>query len=362
MTYSDLQPQPADDIIVGPGVPIIKAVEVLAGAHKRIVLVADDQGGLLGVLADADIRYAILKKIDFQAPVEEIMVTDPITVRDTTPPGDVLRLMEQHQVYEIPVLDDDKRIVGVHLIDKLLTQVPEPRRGGTAVIMAGGLGTRLRPLTDSTPKPLIPVGDRPILFILLDRLIEAEFSTIYITLNYKGEAIREAIAGERRFEGAVTFVEETEPLGTAGALSLIPEAPQDSFLVINGDLLTGVAMKELLHFHAFEENAVTVALKEQRDQSPYGVADLEGTRIVRIQEKPVRTEFINTGLYAVHPSVLDHIPKGQFMNMTDVVDKLLADSHRVGGFPVHEYWLDIGEHKSLKKANEDFPKYFNKPD
>ena len=362
MTHSNLYAESADDIIVAPGVPIIKAVEVLASAHKRIVLVADDQRRLLGVLADADIRYAILNKIDFQSAVENIMVKNPITVRASVAAGDVLRLMEQHQCYEIPVLDDDGCIVGVHLIDRLLTKVPGRRRGGTAVIMAGGLGTRLRPLTDFTPKPLIPIGDKPILFILLDRLIEAEFSTIYITLNYMGDAIREAIAKEPRFVGAVSFIEEGAPLGTAGALSLIPERPEESFLVINGDLLTGVAMQELLHFHAFEENAVTVALKEQRDQSPYGVADLEGTRIVRIQEKPVRTEFVNTGLYAVHPSVLDHIPKDEFMNMTDVVDKMLAENIRVGGFPVHEYWLDIGEPKNLKKANEDFPKYFDKKD
>ncbi len=362
MTHPDLYPESADDIIVAPGVPIIKAVEVLAEAHKRIVLVADDRRRLLGILTDADIRYALLKKVDFQAPVEDIMVTDPVTVRASMAASDVLRLMEHHQCYEIPVLDEDDRIVGVHLIDKLLNQAPGRRRGGIAVIMAGGLGTRLRPLTDSTPKPLIPVGDKPILFILMDRLLEAEFSTIHITLNYKGEAIREAIAREPRFDGAVSFIEEGEPLGTAGALSLIPERPDESFLVINGDLLTGVAMKELLHLHAFEDNAVTVALKEQRDQSQYGVAELEGTRIVRIEEKPVRTEFINTGLYAVHPSVLDHIPKDRFMNMTDVVDKLLAANARVGGFPVHEYWLDIGEPKSLKKANEDFPKFFDKPD
>jgi NDP-sugar pyrophosphorylase family protein len=282
------------------------------------------------------------------------MVADPVTVGPDTPVDEVIELMRSTTLYQIPVVDAERHLLDLHLLETLNAQ----RTERVAVVMAGGLGVRLRPLTDTLPKPLLEISGRPILFILLDQLLSQGFNRVWVTVNYLREKIADAIAAEPRYTNVVRLVHEEERMGTAGALSLLPERPRNPFLVVNADLLTKVPMGELLRFHLMERNQLTVALKEERFTVPYGVAALEGTRVLRMDEKPSMTFFLNTGVYAVAPEVLDRIPAGQFYDMPDVVNALLKDGKRVGCFPVHEYWLDIGLPSQLERAGSDYDRHF----
>jgi dTDP-glucose pyrophosphorylase len=353
-------PEALRPLAIAPEVPIIEAVEVLNRAHKRIVLVVDGDARLLGVITDSNIRHAVLDRIDFKRPAADIMVRNPVTVSDAIGEEQVLAIMGQTQIYQIPVLDAAGRICAVHFIDELLRRRGKAEKR-VAVVMAGGMGQRLRPLTETTPKPLLEIGGRPILFIVLDHLIASGFDRIFITVNYLADRIRHSVASAGRYRDAVEFIEEDKPLGTAGALALLPERPTAPFLVANADLLMRVAVDEMMRFHEHEKNAITVALKEERYAIPYGVAKLEGTRILGIEEKPEMAFFINAGLYVLDPSVLELIPKGRQFHMTDVVAAAQGKGLRVGCFPVHEYWQDIGFPAQLEQARQDYDALFPVP-
>jgi dTDP-glucose pyrophosphorylase len=343
-------------VIVPPDMPIMEAVKILNDTHQQIILVADANNKLLGVVSDSNVRRAILNHVDFDQSVSTIMVTNPITAYSSTSNAEIRALMERTQIHEIPIIDDEGHIVDLKRIGQMLQDQSE--KGFTAVIMAGGLGERLRTHTADRPKPLIDVGGQPILFTILDQLIEEGFTTIFLALNYKGEMIREAVGNNPQYEAVVKYINEDKRLGTAGALKLLPEIPKDPFLVLNGDLLTTVAMAEMIRFHKFERNILTVALKKELFPIPYGCAEVEGTRITKMQEKPSHAALINTGVYVVDPIVLQNIPEDSFFDMTDIIDQLLNANLRVGSFLVHEYWLDIGQPAQLEQAQSDYPKYF----
>ena len=355
MTMNEL-PDPIARIRVSPNVSILEAVQVLNDGHLRIILIVDSDDKLLGVITDSNIRRAILERIDFTNPVSKIMVTSPITAKVNTGDSEVRALMERTGIHEIPLVDDEGRVRGLRLVDDIIQQKKPGHK--TAVIMAGGLGTRLRPLTDGMPKPLVEVGGKPILFTLLDQLVAADFDVIYLTVNYKAEMIREAVDRVAAYASRIRYVYEEKRLGTAGALSLLSERPREPFVVLNGDLLTKVGLNELLRFHMFERNLITMALKEERFNIPYGVATVEGTRIVSLQEKPDHLAFINAGVYVVDPIILDRIPSGEYLDMPDVVNAVLEANLRVGSFPIHEYWLDIGQPEQLKTAQAEFGQHF----
>lgn len=344
-------------VCVSPDFPIGKALERLDQAHKRILLIVDGEWRLLGVATDSNFRRAMLARADFSNPVSTIMTAQPVTAGPEMAADDVLALMERTHCHEMPVIDRGGRVLRLLLIEDLLavrTQRPERM----AVVMAGGLGERLRPLTDTTPKPLLAVGDKPILFTLLDRLLIAEFDRIYITVNYRADTIIEAVSNVPRYRTVVRFVRESERLGTAGALSLLPERPKAPFIVTNADLLTTVAFDEMLRFHERERNLMTVALREEQFTLPYGIATLKGTRITSMQEKPTLTHFINAGVYVLDPAVLDRIPADTYVDAPSLVTDLINESHRVGSFPVHEYWIDIGMPHQLEQARRDYPVMF----
>lgn len=343
-------------IRVAPDLSIIEAVEVLNNGHLRIILIVDAGDKLLGVVTDSNIRRAILRKIDFKNPISQIMATSPVTAKVGTGDHEIRALMERTGIHEIPLVDDEGRVRGMRLVDDIIQQTGGGQK--VAVIMAGGLGTRLKPLTDDVPKPLLHVGDKPILFTLLDQLVAADFGRIYLTLNYKAEMIAEAVGQVESYASRVHYIHETQRLGTAGALSLLPERPSQPFLVMNGDLLTKIDLNALLRFHMFERNLITMALKEERFKIPYGVATVEGTRVVSLHEKPDHVAFINAGVYVVDPVILDRIESAKFLDMPNVVEELLSANLRVGSFPIHEYWLDIGQPEQLKTAQDEFEKHF----
>jgi len=347
-----------DCLVVSPDAPMMEAIAVLTRGARKIVLVIDDAQKLLGVITDYDVRMAILDHVSFDESVSKIMKPDPVVVAADAEEHEIISILANRRVAQLPVVDDLGRVVDIHFIEEY-QHLQEPHIERTAVIMAGGLGTRLHPVTDRVPKPLLEVGGQPILFILIDQLLSEGFERIYVTLNHMRDMIIASINGVPRYRDKVEFVVEDKPLGTAGSLSLLPQRPQTPFVVINADLVTNVSLDDMLSHHRRDSNAVTLATKRHTHDLPYGVAEIEGSRVVCLREKPTLNYFINTGVYVVSPSVLDGIADDQYIDMTDVVTQLLEDGQQVGSFAVHEYWIDIGTHDQYAKAQEEYPNHFH---
>lgn len=344
------------DISVSPQASIRVSLEILDRGHRRILLVTDDDGRLLGVATDSDFRRAMLARIDFDAPIATIMTRNPVVVGPKTEVRDALALMERTHCHELPVIDASGVVVKLLLIEDLLSFQAE-KRDRVAVVMAGGLGSRLRPLTDSTPKPLIQVGDRPILFTVLDRLLAGGFNKIYVSVNYLADDIIARVSAAPHYK-RVQFLREEAPLGTGGALSLLPVRPDAPFVVVNADLLTTAPFDEMLRFHEREQNVMTIALREEKFPLPYGIVTLEGAKVTSIVEKPTLTHFVNAGAYVLNPSLLDHIQPNTPMDMPTLAQISISAGRRVGSFPIHEYWIDIGQLHQLERARQDYHSVF----
>ncbi len=337
------------DICIKSDLPIKDAVNILNNGHCRIVLVLDDENRLKGVVADSDIRRGILKNLSFDLPVSEIMVTEPIISSPDMDDRSLLSLMQLNKCYEIPILDADGKVVGLKTNDTLIGQ----KLPADVVIMAGGLGTRLMELTKVTPKPLLPISGKPILFIILDQLIDAGFERIILALNYKADMVIDAVNSVSDYDGLVDFVIEKKRLGTGGALSLLEKPSSSSFFVINADLLTNVDFRAMLQFHEKEGNQLTVAVREEGHRLAFGIVELEGSKVLGIEEKPIKKYFVNAGIYVVDCSMMSFIPKDTFYDMPDLIKNLISHGKQVGSFPMHEYWLDIGRYDELEKAQKD---------
>lgn len=341
-----------------PDASVLAAIELLTqGAHK-IVLITDGADMLLGIVTDYDIRKAILDHVAFERPVREVMNTSPVTLPAERGEAEILAHMEKSCCNQMPLLDPAGRVVDIRFIDEFL-HFRSDRPDNIVVVMAGGLGTRLRPMTEQVPKPLLTVGGRPLLFILLDQILTEGFDRVFVSLNYKSEMIIKAIRDVPKYADRVDFLMEGDTmLGTAGSLSLLPERPESPFLVINGDLLTNVSLKDMLRFHGGEGNVVTMAVRHEHHKVAYGVVDLDGTQVTGLREKPVISYYFNTGIYVVEPSVLDRVPTDQAWNMTDMVEDALKLDQRVGAFPVHEFWIDIGTPDQYERAQTEYEAVF----
>ncbi|MEO5374470.1 MAG: nucleotidyltransferase family protein [Alphaproteobacteria bacterium] len=357
MTASDSNAHLLRDMMVPPDTTLMDAIAVLTRAAHKIILVTDPDRRLLGVVTDYDIRTAILNHVGFDQPIRDVMMTRPTVGRAGMSRADVLDIIRDRRCSQIPLLDEAGRVVDIHFMDEYLDDMV--RRERVAVVMAGGLGKRLRPLTEDVPKPLLPVAGRPILFILLDQLLSEGFTRICITVNYRREMIKAAVSDVAAYRHRVEFIDEDEPLGTAGSLGLLPVRPRAPFAVVNADLLTNISLSDMMAVHTADGNMVTMATKREKHVIPYGVVELEGSAVTGLLEKPERVYFLNTGVYVASPEVLDLIPRDRFLDMTDVVSLLLERGSRVGSFPVSEYWLDIGSREHYERAQVDFIRHFS---
>ena len=344
-----------EKIFVSEYLSITKAIKALNDGHLRILLVVDAAYKLLGVIADPDIRRAILRGVSFDLPVSTIMIKEPVVAFIDMSEKEILAMMQVSKCYEIPILDQNRKVIGLRTIDSFIPTKIESE----VIIMAGGLGTRLKPLTDVIPKPLIPIGGTPILFVLLNRLISEGFNKITLSLNYKGELIKEAVKANPIYEGRIKFVEERKRLGTAGALSLLDSLPNSPFLVMNADLLTQINFRSMLHFHEIENNQVTMAVREETYQVPFGVVNVDNGHVMGIQEKPIYNYFANAGIYVLSPNILELVPQNSYYDMPDLINEALSIGYQIGSFPIHEYWLDIGRHDELEKAQKDISPLFS---
>lgn len=343
--------------LVSPDTTIFKAVETINNSSLQVALVVDDENRLVGMLTDGDVRRAILRNISLDNPVERIMSKEVTiaTVRDSQ--ESILSLMHEKDLRHIPILDDSGRIVDL----KVLFEMVEPkcqRLDNWVVLMAGGTGSRLRPLTENSPKPLLKVGGRPVLETIIEKLRECGLYRFFISINYKANMIEEYFGDGSKWGVEISYLREVKELGTAGSLTLLPDPPSLPIVVMNSDLLTKVNFRQLLDFHMKNTAAATMCVREYDLRIPFGVVDVDGLCLTSLREKPVHRFFVNAGIYILEPEVLELIPKDRLFHMTMVFEKLLELGRSATIFPIHEYWLDIGRLGDYERANGEFFQHF----
>ena len=348
--YTDL-----DKLCIQQDAAIQDAIAHMDLNRQGIVLVVDDDRHLVGTMTDGDVRRAVLDRLDLRQPMSTALIrkigtpyASPITAALTDAPEVWLALLRQHNVLHLPLLGEDGRVAGMVTMDEFVRDQPALR----AVVMAGGRGRRLHPMTQDTPKPMLRIGNRPLLEIIINQLRGAGIRQVQVTAHHKWEKIAEHFGDGRDFGVDLSYIEEADPLGTAGGLGLV-EPPTETTLVINGDILTQVDFRAMLSYHRQHRAELTVAVRHYDVEVPYGVVECVGPSVRALSEKPVFGFFVNAGIYLLEPSVYQFIPRGEHFDMTDLIQRLLQVGHPVVSFPVREYWLDIGERREYERAEED---------
>ncbi len=338
-----------DSVIISPSLPIAEAISRLDLAGTGALVLCEPGRRLQGLLTDGDIRRAILRKVSLDDCVREIAVLSPIVASAPISSADALRLMLERDINHLPVVDGDGE-----LLDFLLRKdlVVDAGTDLSAVIMAGGYGRRLYPLTEQVPKPMLPLGDRPLLERTIEQLRRSGIREVHVTTHYLPESIVKHFGDGRAFGVNINYTNEDQPLGTAGGLKLLPRA-NGSFLVMNGDVLTGVSYQEMLRYHQRQRALMTVGVRVHQIPVPFGVVECEGARVTELREKPTLTVLVNAGLYLLEPAACDYIPEGRRFDMTDLIRLLVAEGQTVASFPVIEYWQDVGRHETYRQAQED---------
>ena len=344
------------DVLIGPDATIWEAIALIDKSASQICLVVDKDNHLLGTVTDGDIRRAILSSTSLDEPVSGVLNPDPLTTNEGDDRRAMVEKLRSREIHHLPVIDSENRVIGLVLLENLLA--PGKQIDNWVVLMAGGMGSRLKPLTDNVPKPLLNVGGKPLLETIINNFVAQDFRRFYISVNYKADMIEEFCGDGSRWNSEIRYLHEDDALGTAGALSMIKEKPESPILVMNADLLTNVDFRNLLKFHQEQRSAATMCVREFDMEVPFGVVSIDGQRIIRIDEKPIHRFLVNAGIYLVDPIVLDMIPPGQRTDMPEIFDKVIAADHPTAVFPIREYWLDVGQPDEYRIANGDIVRLF----
>lgn len=334
---------------------IKETLQVMDTSALQIVLVVNDKQILLGTVTDGDIRRGLLAGATLKSSTLDVMNRQPLTGNMVEGEALWLQKIKYHQIRHLPVLDKSSKIVGLFYQKKLPRKLKTP-----IILMLGGLGTRLHPLTENTPKPMLPVGEQPILETIVRHIAEQGFEEFYFCINYLGHQIREYFGDGSALGIKINYIEETERMGTAGALSLLKPAPKTPFIVMNGDLLTKIDLTALLKFHIEHRNMVTACVREYSQQVPYGVMEMEGHQVNQIVEKPIYRYFVNGGIYVLDPEAIDCIPDNSYYDMPSLMENMIAKQKKIGGFPITEYWMDIGQMPDYLQAQADYEIHFQR--
>lgn len=334
--------------ILSANATIGQAIHNLNQVAIKIVLVANETGVLEGTISDGDIRRGLLRGLDLNSPIASVIHRKALVVPPELGRELVLRLMVANKIQQIPVVDEQHHVVGLHLWDEITT--PSTRQN-LMVIMAGGLGTRLHPHTESCPKPLLSVAGKPMLEHIIERAKLEGFKHFVLAVHYLGHMIEAHFGSGERFGVQIDYLREQSPLGTAGALSLLNPLPDASFVVTNGDVMSDIRYGELLDFHIRHAAAATMAVRVHEWQHPFGVVQIHGVEIVGFEEKPVAHSHINAGVYALDPAALSVLSANAHCDMPTVFERLRAQAKRTVAYPMHEPWLDVGQPVDLQLAN-----------
>lgn len=329
--------------------PIRKALQIIDGTEARIALVVDAAGKLIGSVVDGDIRRALLRGATLETPVENIMAREPYVRPIGTSRQKLLEAMRTLDIRQIPLVGEGGRLEGIVVYD-MLGGFKQATRSTPVVIMAGGKGKRLLPITTDMPKPLVPVGGRPMLEWILLRLSHYGLRNVTLAVNYLGHMIEEYFGDGSAFDCHITYVREKEFLGTAGALSLLPEKPAEPMLVMNGDIISNMDYDSLIEHHAQSRAVATVCARAHRTEVPFGVIRHENGWLTGMSEKPVYENLISTGIYMLSPEALAAIPTGTFTDMPTVLTNLAGQKKPVAVFAMDDEWVDVGRHDDLERV------------
>lgn len=339
-------------VLIAPHETIRNALKILNEEALRIAIIIDKEEKLLGVLTDGDIRRGILNNIDLDDNVELIMNKSPVTASPQESRAQLLEIMSERSILAIPVIDSKShKVVGLETYE---TSIKKAIYQNPVFIMAGGFGTRLRPLTDKCPKPMLRVGDKPILETLLKQFSSYGFKNIYISTHYMPEYISDYFGDGSKWGVEITYVYEAEPLGTGGALGLLPKDIVNlPLIMINGDVLTTLNLERLLQFHTDSKSIATMCVREYQYQIPYGVVKGVGNVITDMVEKPIQKFFVNAGIYVIEPEIYKNLAENIKIDMPTLLEQQIKSGNQVNMFPIHEYWLDIGRMDDFNKAQQD---------
>jgi len=332
-----------------------EVIQILHDGGLRIALIVDDSDRLLGTITDGDIRRALINQYDMDHNIDLVMNKNPITASIKTSNKDILTLMSDKELLHMPIVDKNNVVCGIETMQHL---VESPKYDNPVFLMAGGFGTRLYPLTENTPKPLLKVGSKPILEMIIDQFINHGFHNFYISTHFQSEKIKDHFKSVKRHNISIKYIYEESPLGTAGSLGLLPDDITDlPIIVMNGDLLTKVDFNNLLNFHYESNLEATMCVREYDFQVPYGVIKTDKLKITEVQEKPVHNFFVNAGIYVLNKSLINKVDGKSYLDMTDLLNSEI-NIGSVGAFPIHEYWIDIGQIDEFERANREVPNIF----
>ncbi|MEO1953349.1 MAG: nucleotidyltransferase family protein [Campylobacterales bacterium] len=345
------------NILLQPNSTIKEALYIIDTGAKQIALVVDKDEKLIGTLTDGDIRRGLLNNLSLDDSIETIISKNPTvcTMEDTK--EDILEIAISKKLYQIPLVDNNGKLIDIKVIDDLLKPKNKPNK---VILMVGGLGTRLRPLTDDIPKPMLKVGNKPILETIILNFKKYGFINIILCVNYKSDIIKKYFKNGKDLGVNIEYIYEDKRMGTAGALSLLTDEqrPIEPFFVMNGDLLTNINFEHFLSFHQEQKAKATMAVREYDFQIPYGVVNIKDGKIKALQEKPIQKFFVNAGIYMLDSSTIQLIPKDKFYDMPTLFEKLISIDETTISFPLREYWLDIGQIEDYKKANYEYHEVF----
>ena len=339
------------NVLLEPSSTILEALDIINKEALRVALVVDKSKHLVGLVTDGDIRRGLLNKLSLTDPIAMVMNTNPTVANVGARRDELIDLMESKGILSIPLVKEGL-VVGLETLQGVLSK---PKYQTPVFIMAGGFGTRLRPLTDNCPKPMLKIGDKPILETVIRSFIKAGFVNFYISTHYMPEQIRAHFGDGEEYGASIQYVHEEQPLGTGGALGLLPDdLPKElPIIMINGDVLTKVDFKRLLDFHLENDADATMCVREYDYQIPYGVINGEGNKITSMVEKPIQRFFVNAGIYVISPRVINSVPKNHNIDMPTLLEQHMKERENILMFPIHEYWLDIGRMDDFNRAQAD---------
>jgi len=337
-------------IQVSKSISLKEAITTLNANFYKILLVVDSDGKFIGTISDGDIRRSLILGKELSSNIEDLFCKNSFTSQAKSSINTLEEICRKNSIRYVPILDENNRVIDLFSIDDYFFKNHDNR----AVIMAGGLGLRLRPLTEETPKPMLKVGKKPILETIVLNFVKKGFRKITICTGYKAQIIKDYFGDGNKFGAQIDYVTEDKRMGTAGALTLLKKDFKEPFFVMNGDLLVDVNFEELMNCHISSSSKATMCLREYEFEVPYGVVKLKDKKVVSIDEKPKHSFYVNAGIYVLEPDCLKEIPVGKFFDMTNLFEILISKSDPVNSFNINGFWFDIGKFKDYEKANEQF--------
>jgi dTDP-glucose pyrophosphorylase len=336
-----------DKLVIDHAGSIRDAMQLITDNWRELALVVDGSSRVIGVVTDGDIRRGLLSGLALGDAVSAIMTRNYISVGPEVDRASVLDLMRARSIRHVPIVDGEQHLLGVHFMQDLIGATERPN---AALVLAGGQGVRLRPLTEHIPKPMVRVAGRPILERIVLHLVGYGVRRVFLSVNYKAETIKDYFGDGSRFGCNIAYLHEPEALGTGGPLSLLPELPSHPLIVMNGDLVTQVDIAEMLEFHRLKKAVATIAARPFEAEIPFGVIHEDGGFLTDIEEKPSSYHLINSGVYVLEREVIAQVPKNTFLPITDLFAKIAKQRMPVAVYTMKADWIDVGRHEELRRA------------